>query len=428
MATKVSFRDGGKTSEEGLSRLNKVYTSDGIIKATDLVVQQAGTPDATVRVQVGDIMIGENAPSATAPDYFYHGWVTSEETVNIAANSSGSTQIDSIVAYIDLAVVSSASNDNPGVLKFTSVRGASASTAPTESAIQTAVGASNPWVLLADVSVSNGFSSIVNANITDKRPKASTLPRLISDFGRDFVVTGLSTSQSSGLVGAISAGYAYVSGELVYKPLISKTFTASKDTYIDLPKTAKPTSTDDYVYTAVANGATSGFTLAADHIRIAKVVTDGSGITSVTMVGVDAMGYWLRPTSPRYIVQGDDISGNSATSSTFVDPTSNGSIKVHVKAGQKVKVSFNNNIYRLDTSSNLQFVTVRIQKDGVTKATQAVVGGVNEANVRVAAPIEWVDTEIVADGVYTYKVQFNNPNATGSVIQETVKGGIVELF
>ena len=428
MATKLALRDGGKTSEEGFSRLNKVYTSDGIIGANDLKVQEAGTPDATVRVQTGDIIIGKNAPSTTAPDYFYHGWVTSEESVTIAANSSGSTQIDSIVAYVDLSVVSSASNDNPSALKFKSVRGASASTAPTEAAIQTSVGASNPWVLLADVSVANGFSSIVNANITDKRPKTSTLPRFVADQGRDFVVTGLVTTQTSGLVGSISAGYAYVSGELVHKPITSKTFTASKDTYIDLPKNAKPTSTDEYVYTEVANGATTGFTLAADRIRIAKVVTDGTGITSVTTVGVDAMGYWLRPTSPRYVMQGDDISGNTSTSATYVTPTSNATIKVHVKAYQKVSIRIPNNAYRLDTTSNLQFVQCRIQKDSVTKQTSPIIGGVNEANVRVAVPIEWLDDEITADGVYEYKLQFANPNATGTIYQETCGGMIIELI
>lgn len=328
MSTKLAIRDGGKTSEEGIARLisKGFITEEGVIGVNDLLVAQAGTPDNTVRIPVGDILIGKTSPYAGGQDYYYHAWVTAEEAVTIAANSSGNARVDSIVAYIDLSVVSSAENDNPGALKFYDVQGTPAGTpvAPTDAEIQAAIGAGNPWVLLANVAVSSGFTQIITANITDKRPKASTLPRAIADHMTDFIASGFIVSQTSGLAGQITAGQAYISGERVTKPLITKTFTASKDTYIDLPKTAKPTSADDYTYTEVSNGADAP-ALADGSIRIAVVVTNGSAINDIKQVGKDNNGVRIYNTNP-VIDQVPDYGNldNLLRNSNFINNSTNG--------------------------------------------------------------------------------------------------------
>lgn len=97
--------------------------------------------------------------------------VRSTDIVNqaIASNSSGNPRIDAIVLYIDKSASPTTSADN--VAKITVVNGTPAASpaAPTDSAIQTALGASNPFIRLANVTVANGAASIVNANIADAR-------------------------------------------------------------------------------------------------------------------------------------------------------------------------------------------------------------------------------------------------------------------
>ena len=280
MATKLAYRDGGKTSEEGISRLlSRFVTEDGVFGDNDLLVTENDTPNNQVKVAVGDIVIGKDSPLAGISDYYYHGWVPTAELVTIDSNTSGSSRIDAIVAYVDKSLVDNSSNDNPGVLKFKDVNGTS--TAPSDATIQSSVGSGNPWVLLGTISVPNGFASITNANITDRRPKTSSLYRIVSDISQDFVASGSLPSTSANLTTTLPSIRAYVGGQIVTKSAISKTFTASKDTYVDIPKTAKPTMTDDYTYTAVSNGAGEP-ALASGSLRLYKVVTNASAITSVT--------------------------------------------------------------------------------------------------------------------------------------------------
>ena len=174
MSTKVGFIDGGKTSQEGLSRwISKYVNQSGVIGLTDLAIVAAGTPDTTVKISLGDALIGNLAPNAST--FFYSVWVTVQDSVTITANASGNPRIDAIVAYIDLASVSNVTADNPGLLKFKDVTGTPAGSpvAPNNTAIQTAVGAGNPFLLLATVAVANGFATITNGNITDQRVYAA---------------------------------------------------------------------------------------------------------------------------------------------------------------------------------------------------------------------------------------------------------------
>lgn len=298
MTQKLGYRDNGKTSEEGINRIgSRLLSCAGVMHTTDLAVTATGTPDNKVNVAAGDIVIGVNSPNTADPDYFYHGWNTASEPLTISANASGNPRIDAVVAYVDLAVQSAVSNDNPAALKFKVVAGTAAASpvAPTDAEIQASVGASNPWLPLAIVAVANGFSSIVTGDITNQRSVASALA-IFADAGlQDFVGSGLVFSLSTGLVGKMTTGWAVINGEFVNKAYLLHTFTASKDTYVDLPLGSKPTATDDLTYTAVANGAAAP-ALAANSIRIAKVVTSGAAITSVTTSGADSLNNAIRAT------------------------------------------------------------------------------------------------------------------------------------
>jgi len=110
---------------------------------------------------------------------------------------------------------------------------------------------------------------------------------LLHDTMQPFVQSGCVWSQTSGLVGTMSSGVAYIANSsAMYRVSISGigsyTFTASKDTYIDIDYNG------NVYYSAVSNGGTSP-ALTANSIRIAKVVTGASAISSIVQTGLDAV-------------------------------------------------------------------------------------------------------------------------------------------
>lgn len=124
----------------------------------------------------------------------------------------------------------------------------------------------------------------------------STDPLRSTLFG-NHVVSGGAVAQSSGLIGTFSDIVFYLNGQrYTGSTIANKTYTASKDTYVDITATSGGTVT--VAYNEVANGATAP-TLAANYIRLAKVVTNGSAITSVVQnPSSDGIGNAYRPLAP----------------------------------------------------------------------------------------------------------------------------------
>lgn len=128
-------------------------------------------------------------------------------------------------------------------------------------------------------------SAKVNENFTDLSTgegdvDSNKLALTRAELFQSHVSSGLIWTIVSGLNGTMTAGVAYITDptplmlRLSVASITSRTFTASKDTYCDL-------GYDGVVdYNEVANGATAP-TLASNHIRLAKVVTNGSAITSI---------------------------------------------------------------------------------------------------------------------------------------------------
>ena len=94
------------------------------------------------------------------------------------------------------------------------------------------------------------------------------------DFVDDFVVSGLLPATSADLTSDISAGVAYITGVRNVKAATSHTYFPLADTYIDID------STGTYKFPVRGNGLPEP-ALTADSIRLAKVITDGSAITTV---------------------------------------------------------------------------------------------------------------------------------------------------
>lgn len=91
----------------------------------------------------------------------------------------------------------------------------------------------------------------------------------------DWTYTGMLPATSVDLTSDVSAGTSYVKGARVTISATSKTYTASKDTWVYID------SNGTLQYVAVANDAAQP-TTPANSLLLAKVVTDGDNITAVT--------------------------------------------------------------------------------------------------------------------------------------------------
>lgn len=169
MANKyVGIRNGGKTDEEGaLTRLlNKVAASQnfGKIGTGDFLVAENGTPNMTLSVATGDIVIPYLG-------YFFHCWSTATQSVTVTTADPTNPRIDRLVAYIDLAVVQSTTSNNVDAIVLKCVAGTPAGSParPNDAAVQSSVGAGNPFIDLCDVSVPASDTAITNSQLTDTR-------------------------------------------------------------------------------------------------------------------------------------------------------------------------------------------------------------------------------------------------------------------
>lgn len=199
MAEYLANLSNGTIDELGWLRLvGNLFEAPGVLYSSSLAVSAQGTPDMSVVV----------AGAATShdivflgPSVYYHGWNTANYTVPVTANNSGSTQIDAVVAYVDLNAGSTTAN-NPGGLKFTTVRGSGGS-APTSSAIMSAIGAPNTYTheVLAHVTVANGASSINSGNIVDQR----NIARLDGGLLANLSVTSTQLASNAVTTGKIDA-------------------------------------------------------------------------------------------------------------------------------------------------------------------------------------------------------------------------------
>lgn len=124
----------------------------------------------------------------------------------------------------------------------------------------------------------NAATVPVAAFTADSNPET----RMSESLG-DFVKSNTCLwSISSGLVGTMTAGVVYIGGKrVVVAAIATRTFTASKDTYVSVDNTGTVS------YSEVANNAAAP-TLPANSIWLAVIVTGASAITSIRQGGYDS--------------------------------------------------------------------------------------------------------------------------------------------
>ncbi|MEA9986263.1 hypothetical protein [Subtercola sp. RTI3] len=205
MSKLVANYGGGASDEYGTFAVFNRFLSGDVVEGFTVVPN--GTPNMTVKVSPGSGRITTGAyPSSYG--YLVNHDTTGGESVTIST-AAASARIDFIVAYIDKGVVGATSpvNNANGVLKFAAVAGTPSGSpvVPTASQIQSAIGAANPYIVLAQIAVAATVTTITAPNITDVRvlvypTNGSTLgyAQITSNFtqtaGGVTAVTGLSVT------------------------------------------------------------------------------------------------------------------------------------------------------------------------------------------------------------------------------------------
>ena len=120
--------------------------------------------------------------------------------------------------------------------------------------------------------------TVTEVNMADD---ANPRVRWADAFG-DYVVYGLLPATSATLTSDISAGRCYTQGYYIDKTVYSKTYEANKDTYVDIHTNGQ------YSFIVMPNGSGAP-SIPTSAQRLAKVVTNGSAITSVEDLRVTSL-------------------------------------------------------------------------------------------------------------------------------------------
>lgn len=165
---------GTQHPQEIMNFFGSFLTALGGVKdvtSTDFKVEAQGTPNMTVKVNMGNALIPTSDKKMAYPVRLYSAVYDQA----IASNGSGNPRKDAIILYIDTSASPNAAIDN--VAKITRVAGTPAASpvAPTDNEISSAIGASNPFIRLANVTVASGATSITSGNIEDTRDDAEVI-------------------------------------------------------------------------------------------------------------------------------------------------------------------------------------------------------------------------------------------------------------
>ena len=175
MANKVYNMAGGLHSAAAYSAFEDAQYGSCVANDMSFVVS-AGT-GMNVSISTGNGLI------STGTGFARRIGTDAVNTVAVTAASSANPRIDAVVAYIDNAVtptVNVVDNTND-ILKFKVVAGTAASTPskPTDTQIQASVGAGNPFMVLAYVTIPTSSTSTSVATFEDARRVAGNSIRLI---------------------------------------------------------------------------------------------------------------------------------------------------------------------------------------------------------------------------------------------------------
>ena len=130
------------------------------------VSQRAAGANMSVDIAAGDAHL-------ELPSTSYSFWVWTDAVTNLAVAAANTTnpRYDTIVAWADTSVTTTANVNSPGSFKFKVIAGTPAGSpnVVNDAAIQADLGSGTAWIRLADVLRPAGVDSVTNGNISDTR-------------------------------------------------------------------------------------------------------------------------------------------------------------------------------------------------------------------------------------------------------------------
>lgn len=239
MTQYTAVLDGSKTNVEGHSKfLNRLFgpgVATTFNAASLQVVQRSAGANMSVDVSIGDAHL--QLPNT---NYSFWSWTDAVTNVTISAADPTNPRIDTIIAWVDTSVTTTASNNSPGSFKFTAIAGTPAGTpaAATNSAIQTALGSTIAWVKLATVLVGASATTITTSVITDARSAITNIANIdTSTLNTDWRTASTTVSSvtangqgsysmavSSNLTGVLSPGMRIRTTRNLLAPILCSTF------------------------------------------------------------------------------------------------------------------------------------------------------------------------------------------------------------
>lgn len=281
---------------------------------------------------------------------------------------------------------------------------------------------------VASTGAVSGTTGTFSGNVSEN---GQTLQTIRSETSFDYVASGCVWSgdaYGSTRNASMTAGAVYIGGKRVAVSLVTaRSFTASKDTYIDVDNAGTIT------YNEVNNNAASP-ALAANSIRLGIIVTDGTDIqdagsvnqgqeskvlpiaSSIAYSVTDSLGNLICPRDPnRRILGYRQYTSNVTTTSASLGDITGLSLNVIVPEGRKVRVSAKDGEYTRHsiTGSGVSLATYDATAAVVIEERATSAPGVNFAfnNSIVGKPYT-----PPSSGVRNFKAQFGKTIATGTII------------
>lgn len=172
MTRLVFNRDGGKTDEYGHMIGFSWHIQGDVLGG--LVVTPTNTPGMSVKVDSGIAALPRNSDGKM---YRIYCGLDAPETLTIPTANTSNPRIDTVVLYVDMKVTptTGVTNNSNNMCKLMVVQGAPSSNpqGASDSQIQSAVGAGNPFIGLSKVRVDAGVTQITYGKCVDIRDFAS---------------------------------------------------------------------------------------------------------------------------------------------------------------------------------------------------------------------------------------------------------------
>ena len=186
MSTKIFFlnSDDANYGEEELNYVSTFFFEEGVLNTQgadwedwvdngDLLVEQrAAGANMSVDVGIGNAIVETTRSGVTFKAFVFS---TAVENKAVPANSSGVNRVDAVILRVDRDVDPNALMNNVATVEY--ITGTNGATAMSDGQIQTALGDDDDFIRLADITVEDSETQILDADISDERVRASTLEK-----------------------------------------------------------------------------------------------------------------------------------------------------------------------------------------------------------------------------------------------------------